>query len=177
MLLFLSLCSERNFKDILQDVYENIMSRGRIVELTSPSKRRVFNKLMEMYHVLGRPRGPSPSRYFVYVIDEGDIEYWVAGIVLQEATVFSNALRSLNLPVENTLFIRRIASFCPKICCDFLADFLVELSAIIKREGEKKAIVTFGLDKYIGEVYKKAGFNYVGVTKSGKDVYIKYIGS
>ncbi|GEM_PF-4683017 len=95
--------------------------------------------------------------------------------MLQEATVFGKALRSLNLPVENTLFIRRIASFCPKSCCDFLADFLIELSAIIKQEGEKKAIITFGLDRYIGEVYKKAGFSHVGATKSGKDVYIKYI--
>ena len=147
----------------------------RVRELKSQSEIRFLNKLIRMYHRQGNNPGLSKSRYFVGVVEEDGIEYWVAGAILQSPEAFMSIFRKHNIDTKRSYFMRRVCRFVPKSKCgDILVEFLNKLAEKMRSEG-KECIVTLGLENHSNALYKLAGYKEIGITTTGKPVYVKYL--
>lgn len=140
----------------------------RIVELMDGRDINLLNKLIARYHKQGNNPGLAKPRYFVLIEERNGIEYWVAGAILHSPQPFAQALLRYGVNLSNSYFIRRICNLCP--CNDYLVVFLRMLAERIKDECE--SLITFGLDEHTNKQYEQAGFKKVGITKSGKPIYI-----
>lgn len=94
--------------------------------------------------------------------------YWCAGAFLHDPGPFHRLFVKYRLDTKRSYFIRRIAKFCPG---DYLVDFLHALAAKLAAEG-KELIVTMGLDDHSNALYKRAGFEMVGMARTGKPVFV-----
>ena len=141
-------------------------------ELKDRSDIRLLNKLINMYHKMGNNPGLSRCRYFVGIVEEDGIEYWVCGAVLQTPEAFAPIFRKHNIDSKRSYFLRRVCRFVPKACGNVLVEFLEKLAEKLRSEG-KECIVTLGLDDHSNALYKKAGFIEVGTTTTGKPVFVK----
>ena len=146
-----------------------------VKELRSPRDIRFLNRLIAMYHRQGNNPGLSKSRYFVGVVEEDGIEYWVAGAILQSPEAFMVIFRKYNIDTKRSYFMRRVCRFVPRSKCgDILVEFLNKLANMLKNEG-KECILTLGLEDHSNALYKLAGYKEIGVTTTGKPVYVKYL--
>ena len=146
-----------------------------VKELRSPREIRLLNRLIAMYHKQGNNPGLSKSRYFVGVIEEDGIEYWVAGAILQSPEAFMAVFRKHGIDTKRSYFMRRVCRFIPKAKCgDILVEFLNKLAERMRSEG-KECILTLGLEKHSNALYKLAGYKEIGITTTGKPVYVKYL--
>jgi len=135
-----------------------------VFELKDRRDIRLFNLLMDRYHVQGAKAGLGRNRYFVGIV-EG---YWVAGAILQEPGSWANLFMKFRVDQGRSYFLRRIAKFAPG---DWLLEFLEKLRERLRSEG-KEAILTLGLPGHSNALYKKAGFKQIGMTKSGRPVFL-----
>lgn len=143
----------------------NKVFRGEVVFLRDPSDIRFFGTLMNRYHRAGARYGFAPARRAVYVV-EG---FWVAGAALQPPTPFAQLFIKHKLDTKRSYFIRRIAKFAPG---DWLVEFLEALSIKLRDEG-KELLVTLGYKDHSNALYKLAGFELIGYTRSGKPIFIR----
>ncbi len=141
----------------------------KVVELYDPRDIRVLNYLINKYHKQRWKPGLSKMRFFVGVVEKNGADYWVAGAVLQTPIAFARSLINYKIDITNSYFIRRICSFCP--CRDYLVEFIKLLAEKIASEG-RELLITFGLEDHTNKLYKLAGFKEIGVTSSGKPIYI-----
>jgi hypothetical protein len=151
------------------------MDWTKIVELKAREEIELLKRLIDKYHSQGAPRGGGAGRhprFFVYVVEEENGEYWVAGAWLHDATPFRFVAQKLNIPQENSYFIRRICKFAPG---DWLVSFLSALADRLKAEG-KECLWTLGFKDHSNALYKLAGFTEVGKTaRSGHPVYVLWL--
>jgi len=138
-----------------------------VVELKDRNDIRLLNILIDKYHRQGSKAGLAKNRYFVGIVDG----YWCCGAILQSPGAWANLFQKFNLSQSNSYFLRRIAKFCPG---DYLVEFLELLVMKLRGEG-KELIVTMGYSNHSNTLYKKAGFKEIGVTKSGKPVFVKQL--
>lgn len=138
-------------------------------ELTNPKDISLVRALIEKYHGLGMPRGggmAKGSRWFAWVCDG----YIVAGAWLHLPSSFLPIYQIFKLDETQSYFFRRICRFAPG---EFMLDFLEALSQKLRSEG-KKSIVVLGYDDHSNALFKKAGYEQVGIVRrSGKPVLVK----
>jgi len=143
-----------------------------VKELKDKSDIRFFNKLMDRYHKQGNNPGLARNRYFVGVVEEDGIEYWVCGAILQSPDAFMPVFRKFMIDTKRSYFLRRVCRFVPKTCGDILVEFLEKLAEKMRKEG-KEYIVTLGLEDHTNKLYELAGFTKKGETTTKKPVYVK----
>lgn len=147
----------------------------RVRELRDSSSKRLLSRLISMYHKQGCHPGLSKCRYFVGVVEENGVEYWVAGAILQDPRAFISVFSKALVDTKRSYFLRRVCRFVPKsVTGDVLVEFLNKLSEKLRAEG-KECIVTLGLDDHSNKLYELAGFKRVGCTTTNKPIYVKHL--
>ena len=134
------------------------------MELRDPRDIKLFSMLMNKYHRQGARYGFAKPRVFVGV-KEG---FWVAGAILQDPRAFAPLFSQFRLDTKRSYFVRRIAKFCPG---DHLVEFLRALAERLAGEG-KELLVTLGYEDHSNALYKRAGFEYIGTSRTGKPVFV-----
>ena len=161
-------------RDRRPDCTRTVME-GRVVEVKSRRDVLLLKRLIAKYHSQGVPPGGGAGRhprFFVYAVEDGGTEFWVAAAWLHDGTPFRFLAQRLMIPVENAYFIRRICRLAPG---DWLIPFLNALAERLSAEG-KEALWSLGLPGHSNAVYKRAGFVEVGrTTRSGVPVFVRWL--
>lgn len=134
-----------------------------LVELVDKKDIAFARSLIARYHGQGLPSGGGASRrqrWFAWVV-EG---YVCAVAWLHDNTPFRFIAEKYRIGSENSYFIRRICKTCPG---DHLLEFLNAIIEKLREEG-KECVWTLGLPDHSNALYKKAGFEEVGVTPKTK---------
>ena len=146
------------------------MSEYNLLELRSEEDKKLFNLLLKKHH----PQGPIPGsglgeglRFFV--LEQGG--FWVAGALIHRPGQFARMFKKYNVPADTGYFLRRICSFAPGEHAVALLELLADK---LRKEG-KHAIMTLCFPHHSGALYKHAGFEEVGVTRTGMKVFVKWL--
>jgi len=101
----------------------------------------------------------------------GDTSNFIVAVAwLHDNTPFRFIAQQYKIPTDRSYFIRRVTKTAPG---DYAVNFLIDLGKKLKNEGTE-VIWTLGLPDSQNSVFKKAGFEQVGVTnRSGHPVFVK----
>ena len=140
----------------------------RLVELENPDEVSLLRRLIDKYHEFGCIKGSGLGKGLRHFVLEAD-GYWVAGCIIHQAGAWAPMFIKWRLPVDNSYMVRRIAQFAPGHWAVMLLEKLAEK---LRSEG-KEMLVTTVIAEHSGALYKKAGFEEIGVSKRGTKILIR----
>lgn len=145
----------------------------RVDEATDHNMIKFVRTLIDYYHQQGMPNGGGAgknSRYFMYIAKEDIQNFIVAVAWIHDNTPFRYIASQYKIPADRSYFIRRITKTAPG---DYDINFLIDLGKKLKNE-DSEVIWTLGIPGSQNTIFKKAGFEQVGVTnRSGHPVFVK----
>ncbi|AZI75922.1 putative acetyltransferase [Sulfolobales Beppu rod-shaped virus 1] len=143
----------------------------KVVQIEDKRDIKLVRLLIDKYHQQGLKLGGGASKveqYYAYEC-EGFI---VAVAWLHGSEPYRFIAQKFNIPLDRSLFIRRITKTSPE---DYLISFLNELSLLLRQNGYE-ALWTLGFPNHSNALYKKANFEEVGETNRTKNpVFVRWL--
>jgi hypothetical protein len=153
----------------------------RIQEAEDKKTIKFVRMLIDFYHSQKMPMGGGAgknSRYFMYIANDDENgeqsttrqDFIVAVAWLHDNTPFRYIAQHHNIPSDRSYFIRRVTKTAPG---DYAVSFLIDLAQKLKNDGFE-VLWTLGFPDHSNALYKKAGFEQVGITnRTGHPIFVK----
>ncbi|CAQ58464.1 hypothetical protein N617_gp23 [Stygiolobus rod-shaped virus] len=143
----------------------------RIIRIEEIEEIKLARSLIRKYHSQGLNIGGGASSTQLYYAYECE-GYWTAVAWLHDSKPFRWIALEHGIPLDRSLFIRRITKVAPG---DYLVNFLLYLQQKFRNDG-LEVLWTLGFPDHSNALYTKAGFKEIGkTTRTKHPIFVVYL--